>query len=157
MMADVKLLGAHVDHLINVQQRLLDKAGGSTVAESAGDSENGRQWPEPSPFDSVDAWATHTVSAGVTREADAWPSQPYNPARYSGYGDCQQVKGTDDSTGPGTQSRHRDGRNMTGEAAYGSSSITAELNGYTFNFLTEANKQAFTQDPWSFAPAWGGF
>ena len=48
-------------------------------------------------------------------------------------------------------------KNMTGEAAYGSSSITAELNGYTFNFLTEANKQAFTQDPWSFAPAWGGF
>jgi len=43
------------------------------------------------------------------------------------------------------------------EAAYGLSSITAQLNGYEFLFLTEANRKAFTDDPWSFAPAWGGF
>jgi len=45
----------------------------------------------------------------------------------------------------------------TDEASYGLLGITSELNGYEFRFLTEANKQVFTQDPWSFAPAWGGF
>jgi len=67
MMADVKLLGAHVDHLINVQQRLLGKA--------------------PSPFDSVDARATAAASA----VRNVWPSEPYDPERYSAYAETRPV------------------------------------------------------------------
>jgi len=40
---------------------------------------------------------------------------------------------------------------------FGDSSISTTLNGYTFHFLNSANKDAFNKDPWSFAPAWGGF
>jgi len=42
-------------------------------------------------------------------------------------------------------------------AIFGIPSITAQLNGYTFQFLTVSNKAAFEADPWSYAPAWGGF
>lgn len=103
MMADVQLLGAHVDHLISVQQRLLDKAANGTseiLAENRKDP-----WPEPSPFDSLDALAS--------RAASAWPSQPYNPGRYSSSGqDRQNIPGDEQAriaeaasgnAGPGVQ------------------------------------------------------
>jgi len=40
---------------------------------------------------------------------------------------------------------------------FGSSSITAELNGYTFWFKSSTNRDKFTADPWAYAPAQGGF
>lgn len=40
---------------------------------------------------------------------------------------------------------------------FGSAAFSATLSGYTFHFLTAANRDAFNQDPWSYAPAWGGF
>jgi len=63
MMADVKLLGAHVDHLIDVQQRLLGK--------------------EPKPLDSLDARIMAATSSGTGPAT--WPSHPYDPARYGGH------------------------------------------------------------------------
>jgi len=33
----------------------------------------------------------------------------------------------------------------------------AKYANYTFYFSSEANKQAFDKDPWSFAPVYGGF
>ena len=45
----------------------------------------------------------------------------------------------------------------TDSPVFGLESITAQLNGYTFQFLTDANKAAFEADPWSYAPAYGGF
>lgn len=41
--------------------------------------------------------------------------------------------------------------------AMGSPSFTAELSGYTFHFLSAANRDGFNTDPWAYAPAWGGF
>ena len=31
------------------------------------------------------------------------------------------------------------------------------LNGYTFGFVSQANADTFAADPWSYAPAYGGF
>ena len=41
--------------------------------------------------------------------------------------------------------------------AFGNASHTTTLNGYTFHFTSDANRAAFDADPWTFAPAWGGF
>ena len=35
--------------------------------------------------------------------------------------------------------------------------FSSTLNGYLFGFLSQANKDTFDADPWSYAPAWGGF
>lgn len=40
---------------------------------------------------------------------------------------------------------------------FGTSDITAILNGYTFYFKTAANAEKFKADPWTYAPRWGGF
>jgi len=40
---------------------------------------------------------------------------------------------------------------------FGETSITAKLNGYTFLFKSTANRDKFTADPWTYAPAFGGF
>lgn len=40
---------------------------------------------------------------------------------------------------------------------FGTSSITAELNGYAFWFKTASNRDKFQANPWTYAPAWGGF
>jgi YHS domain-containing protein len=40
---------------------------------------------------------------------------------------------------------------------YSGMKFTSLLNGYTFGFLSQANKDTFDADPWSYAPAWGGF
>jgi len=42
------------------------------------------------------------------------------------------------------------------EPARGKASITAEYNGATFAFATEANREAFLADPAKFAPAYDG-
>lgn len=45
----------------------------------------------------------------------------------------------------------------TDSPSYGKASISATLNGYRFLFLSSQNQELFEADPWSFAPAWGGF
>lgn len=40
---------------------------------------------------------------------------------------------------------------------FGVPDYTTELNGYDFWFLSSENVAAFEADPWSYAPAWGGF
>jgi YHS domain-containing protein len=40
---------------------------------------------------------------------------------------------------------------------FGSSALSAELNGYTFWFKSGANRDKFAADPWAYAPAYGGF
>jgi len=40
---------------------------------------------------------------------------------------------------------------------FGTSSVTAKLNGYTFWFKTSANQAKFAADPWAYAPQFGGF
>lgn len=39
----------------------------------------------------------------------------------------------------------------------GSSQFTGKLNGYDFYFKDAANQAMFAADPWTYAPAWGGF
>jgi hypothetical protein len=43
-----------------------------------------------------------------------------------------------------------------GEAtsSFGDARFSATLNGFTFLFVNEANKDKFASDPWRFAPAW---
>ena len=36
-------------------------------------------------------------------------------------------------------------------------SFTSSLNGFTFRFVSAHNKALFDEDPWQFAPAYGGF
>lgn len=45
----------------------------------------------------------------------------------------------------------------TAVPSIGSSDFSATLSGYTFHFLNAANRDAFNADPWTFAPAYGGF
>jgi len=40
---------------------------------------------------------------------------------------------------------------------FGSSSVTTTLNGYKFWFKSAANRDKFAADPWTYAPAFGGF
>jgi YHS domain-containing protein len=40
---------------------------------------------------------------------------------------------------------------------FGTSAVTATLNGYTFWFKSTANRDKFASDPWAYAPAYGGF
>jgi len=40
---------------------------------------------------------------------------------------------------------------------FGTSDVTATLNGYTFWFKSTANRDKFASDPWTYAPAFGGF
>jgi|ERR1719362_146302 len=42
-------------------------------------------------------------------------------------------------------------------AVFGKKKFTQKLNGYSFYFLTAANAATFKKNPWSYAPAWGGF
>lgn len=116
MMADVQLLGAHVDHLIHVQQRLLDKPGTAGEGEAGSRS---KSWPQPAPFDSVDRWATSAASAGATGAEAAWPSQPYDPGRYSSYDEASsvpsEVEGICGETGPGVHSARAEKSKDTAE------------------------------------------
>jgi len=45
----------------------------------------------------------------------------------------------------------------TDSPVQGSPAFTAELSGYTFHFVSAANRDGFNQAPWAYAPAWGGF
>ena len=40
---------------------------------------------------------------------------------------------------------------------FGEARFSATLSGFSFHFKSQANADAFDADPWSFAPAWGGF
>ena len=40
---------------------------------------------------------------------------------------------------------------------FGSTKYSSTLSGYSFHFKSQANVDVFDADPWSFAPAWGGF
>ena len=40
---------------------------------------------------------------------------------------------------------------------FGEARFSVSLSGYSFHFKSQANADAFDADPWSFAPAWGGF
>lgn len=40
---------------------------------------------------------------------------------------------------------------------FGSDAYTAELNGYSFHFTSQANADTFAAAPWTYAPACGGF
>lgn len=42
-------------------------------------------------------------------------------------------------------------------SSFGETKFSTTLNGYTFLFVSEANRDKFNADPWSYAPAWGGF
>ena len=39
----------------------------------------------------------------------------------------------------------------------GSPQYSATLNGYSFWFLSAKNAKTFGDDPWAYAPSWGGF
>ena len=39
----------------------------------------------------------------------------------------------------------------------GVAQYNATLNGYSFHFKNAANAATFAADPWTWAPAWGGF
>jgi YHS domain-containing protein len=41
--------------------------------------------------------------------------------------------------------------------SFGNAQFSARLSGYTFHFLSSANRDAFSADPWTYAPAYGGF
>jgi YHS domain-containing protein len=41
--------------------------------------------------------------------------------------------------------------------AFGDASHKTTLNGFPFHFTSDANRAAFDADPWTYAPAWGGF
>jgi hypothetical protein len=45
----------------------------------------------------------------------------------------------------------------TGVGSFGLPEHSATLNNFTFYFLTAANAATFEADPWTYAPAWGGF
>lgn len=40
---------------------------------------------------------------------------------------------------------------------FGTRAFTAMLNGYAFYFVSEANRDAFNDNPWAWAPRYGGF
>jgi hypothetical protein len=45
----------------------------------------------------------------------------------------------------------------TGIPSFGTPQFSAQLNNFTFHFLTAANAATFEADPWAYAPAYGGF
>ena len=50
--------------------------------------------------------------------------------------------------------------NLTAGAApvmVASRTYTSQLSGFTFRFSSAHNKAVFDEDPWAFAPAYGGF
>lgn len=42
-------------------------------------------------------------------------------------------------------------------AVFGSAQFARNLSGYVFHFVSAENAATFEADPWTFAPAWGGF
>jgi hypothetical protein len=40
---------------------------------------------------------------------------------------------------------------------FGSVNYSTTLNGFSFQFVSEANVATFKASPWTYAPAWGGF
>ena len=45
----------------------------------------------------------------------------------------------------------------TDAPAMGTADFVEYLNGYPFHFTSANNAKTFANDPWAFAPSWGGF
>lgn len=115
MMADVQLLGAHVDHLIGMQQKLLGKATASN-----GETEAPRGSPPHHAHGS-----TYSASFVAGENCD-WPSQPYDPSRYGMYDtDCQDRNHVEEED---TQLDHGSHTHRIDDGKWDLSSGAAELH-----------------------------